>query len=36
MNKKISYTITIGLDQIYWAPEAVDWETQGFEYKNNM
>ena len=36
MNKKISYTITIGLDQIYWAPSAVDWETQGFEYKINM
>lgn len=32
MNKKISYTITIGLDQIYWAPHVVNWEKQTFSY----
>ncbi len=32
MNKKISYTITIGLDQIYWAPSVEDWKDQGFSY----
>ncbi len=32
MNKKISYTITIGLDQIYWAPSVVDWEKEDFSY----
>ena len=33
MNKKYSYTITIGLDQIYWAPSVVDWEeANAFEY----
>ncbi len=32
MNKKISYTITIGLNQIYWAPSVVDWEDLGFTY----
>lgn len=32
MNKKISYTITVGLDQIYWAPDVVDWEDQAFAY----
>lgn len=33
MNKKYSYTITIGLDQIYWAPSVVDWEeADAFEY----
>lgn len=32
MNKKISYTITIGLDQIYWAPSVEDWAEQSFAY----
>ena len=32
MNKKISYTITIGLDQIYWAPSVENWDTQSFSY----
>ncbi len=32
MNKKISYTIKIGLDQIYWAPSVVDWETETHSY----
>ncbi len=32
MNKKISYTITIGLDQIYWAPSVEDWETESHSY----
>ncbi len=33
MNKKISYTITIGLDQIYWAPDVVVWEDKAFGYE---
>ncbi len=33
MNKKISYTITIGLDLIYWAPSVEDWETKDFGYE---
>lgn len=32
MNKKISYTITVGLDQIYWAPTVENWEDQAFDY----
>ncbi len=34
MNKKISYNITISLedDQIFWAPSVVDWETKDFSY----
>ena len=26
VNKKYSYNITVGLDQIYWAPSVVEWE----------
>ena len=29
MNKKLSYTFIIGLDQILWDPSVVEWETQG-------
>ena len=28
MNKKLSYTFIIGLDQILWDPSVVDWELQ--------
>lgn len=27
MNKKYTFNFTIGLDQIYWAPSVVEWET---------
>ena len=29
MNKKITYNFTVGLNQIYWAPSVVDWESTG-------
>ena len=31
MNKKITYNFTIGLNQIYWAPSVVDWETESHD-----
>ena len=35
MNKKITYTIKIDLDnngqtRIYWAPSVVDWEDEAY------
>lgn len=27
MNKKYTYTISIGLNQIYWAPSVTDWDN---------
>lgn len=32
MNKKITYTLTFGLEQIYWSPSVVDWDTTGYGY----
>lgn len=32
MNKKITYTLTFGLEQIYWSPSVVDWDTPGYGY----
>ena len=29
MNKKYTYTISIGLNQIYWAPSVVAWDATG-------
>ena len=29
MNKKYTYTISIGLNQIYWAPSVVAWDETG-------
>ena len=31
MNKKITYNFTIGLNQIYWAPSVVDWESESHD-----
>ena len=28
INKKYSFTITVDLNQIYWAPSVVDWESE--------
>ena len=37
MNKKISYDITLGaLDQIYWAPSVVDWESESHSFNDSL
>lgn len=32
MNKKITYTITLGMKEIYWDPTVVEWvnESEGY------
>lgn len=32
MNKKYTFTFTVGLDQIYWAPSVEDWGTDNISY----
>ncbi len=32
MNKKITYTITLGMNEIYWDPTVVEWETESEGY----
>lgn len=32
MNKKITYTITLGMNEIYWDPTVVDWENESEGY----
>lgn len=36
MNKKITYTLTFGLEQIYWSPSVVDWDTPGYGYGSTI
>ena len=32
MNKKYTFKFTVGLDQIYWAPSVVAWDSETFDY----
>ena len=32
MNKKYTFTFTVGLDQIYWAPSVENWGTESVNY----
>lgn len=32
MNKKITYTITLGMNEIYWDPTVVEWENESEGY----
>lgn len=32
MNKKITYTITLGMNEIYWDPTVVEWDTESEGY----
>ena len=32
MNKKYTFNFTVGLDQIYWAPSVVDWDSDSINY----
>ncbi|MGM9736600.1 MAG: fimbrillin family protein [Candidatus Cryptobacteroides sp.] len=32
INKKYTYTLTVGLDQIYWAPSVENWANESIDY----
>lgn len=36
MNKKITYTLTFGLDQIYWSPSVEEWVPESFNYTQKI
>ncbi len=36
MNKKITYNLTIGLDQILWAPSVVSWDDSAVEEDHDV
>lgn len=36
MNKKVTINFTVGVEQIYWAPSVVNWETQTADYSPKL